>query len=436
MQTIKSALYNFLKFLVRTSFPVFYRRTRVINQDRLRLQGPTILATNHPNTLIDALNAAGRADQIVHFLVNASLYQSNISRRFFDFMFCIPIKRRQDPADTGVQNGNSFKRLYQHLSQGGHIFIAPEGGSEYGRHLRPLKKGTARILLQARQEYPEAPPIRILPIGFTYSDAGTFGSDLIVNVGEPIIDEDWSDAFRQNERETIQNLTVYLEKTLSGLIINTHDAEEDRLLAHMEDLLQTTDPLDQEDAFFRAQRLLSALHTWQEQAPDDYRSFRIAFADYANALERHRIESEALAQHQESIVRHYLWLMLGLPIYLFGYLNNFLAAGIPRFVATRPFLDVEYRATAQILLGLLTVPLFYFLQTLFVGRWLGTWPALLYLLALFPAGLFAWHYRQYWKRSRTIYRVKTLPPELQLKLTGQYERFTKRLQQLLGHAVA
>mgnify|MGYP006266914473 CR=1 FL=1 len=431
MQTIKSALYNYLKFLVRISFPVFYRHTRVIHRERLRLQGPTILATNHPNTLIDALNAAGRANQIVHFLVNASLYKSSFSRRFFDFMFCIPIKRPQDPSGTGVKNNHSFDRLYQHLSRGGHVFIAPEGGSEAGRRLRPLKKGIARILLQVRQEYPDAPPVRILPIGFTYSDAGTFGSSLIVNVGEPILDEDWFDARQEDERRAIRDLTGHLEQTLRSLIIDTHDPEEDRLLAQMEALLQTTDPQDQETAFFRAQRLLSRLHHWQEQAPDDFRSFRIAFSDYVDALERHHITSEALAQHQEAIVRHYLWLMLGLPLYIFGYLNNFLAAGIPRLVATRPFIDVEYRATVQILLGLITVPLFYLLQALLVGQWLGTWPGLLYLLALFPSGLFAWHYRQYWKRSRTIYRVKTLRPELQLKLTGQYERFVQRLQQLL-----
>lgn len=436
MQTIKSALYNSLKFLVRTSFPIFYRRIHVIHQERFRLQGPTILATNHPNTLIDALNAAGRADQIVHFLVNASLYKSNISRRFFDFMFCIPIKRRQDPADTGVRNEQSFERLSQHLHEGGHVFIAPEGGSEAGRRLRPLKKGIARILLQVRQEYPDAPAVRILPIGFTYSDASRFGSSLIVNVGEPIRDIDWSDAFRQNEPQAIRDLTHHLEKTLRSLIIDTRNPQEDRLLQHMEDLLQTTDPMDQKDAFFRAQRLLSKLHEWQEQAPDDFRSFHTALTDYAEALERHHISSEALVGHQESIARHALWLTLGLPIYLFGYINNFLAAGIPRFVATRPAIDKEYQATVQILLGLVTVPLFYLVQTWLVGSWLGTWPALLYLLGLFPTGLFAWHYRQFWKRSRAIYRVKTLRPERQVKLTGQYERLTRRLQQLLRNDLA
>ena len=433
MQTIKSAIYNYLKLLVRISFPIFYRRTRVLHRERLRLQGPTILATNHPNTLIDALNAAGRVDQIVHFLVNASLYQSSFSRRFFDFMFCIPIKRRQDPAITGMRNDDSFERLYQHLSEGGHIFIAPEGGSQDGRQLRPLKKGVARILLHAREEYPDAPPVRILPIGFTYSEADTFGSSLMVNVGTPILDEEWLDAFRQNKRKAIKDLTDHLEDTMRSLIIDTRTPEEDRLLKYMEALLQATDPLNQEAAFFRAQRLLSALHRWEAEHPNDFRSFRIAFTDYIDALQRHHISSEALANHQESIVRHYSWLMLGLPIYLFGYINNFLAAGIPRFVATRSFLDKEYRATAQIVLGLITVPLFYILQTLLVGQWLGTWPALLYFLTLFPAGLFAWHYRQYWHRSRTIYRIKTLRPELQLKFTGQFERFARRLRQLLDH---
>lgn len=432
----KKALYAYLKSLVRFSFALFYTRTLVLGKEHLRLKGPTILATNHPNTLVDALNAAGRTDSVVHFLVNAGLYRKRWSRALFDFLYCIPIKRQQDPNDSGVRNSDSFTRIYDHLAGGGHLFVAPEGGSEQGRHLRPLKKGAARILLQTRAARPEAPVIRLQPIGFTYSDPETFGSQLIVHVGEPILDTDWADRYAQQPAQAIRELTQELSQRLTGLMIATRDGAEDRRLSIAESILQARQPLNQKMAYARSRQLLQQFRIWEKEEPTDFRSFSVALTDYQQFLDRYGLTSQAVGHHGDSVMRQYFRLFLGLPFYLFGYLNNFLAIGIPRFIATRRFVEREYRATVQILLALVTVPLLYLAQTLLVGAWLSLGPALIYFTALLPSGYFAWFYRQYWKSAQRAYRIKNLNPTLQLKLTGQYERLGQQLEKVLQHGVA
>jgi glycerol-3-phosphate O-acyltransferase / dihydroxyacetone phosphate acyltransferase len=433
---IKRGLYNYLKFLVRFSFGIFYRPTVVLGKERLQLQGPTILATNHPNTLVDALNAAGRANQIVHFLVNASLYSSTIGRRFFDYMFCIPVKRRQDPSVSGVDNSDSFARCYEHFLAGGHLFIAPEGGSEAGRRLRPIKRGTAHMVMGAYRDQPEAQPVRILPIGLNYQYPNRFGSYLVVNVGEPILNTDYAEQFETNPRAAINQLTKDLEDRLRSTLIHTRSSRQDEALTVLENLLQAQQPVPLETHFHRARLLIRAMQDWENRDPEGYQAFEAEVCELQQKLRALKLTEETLIIHQERAPRAYWGLFAGLPLYLFGYLNNLFAAGIPSLLSRSSKIDREYEATVQILLGLLTFPLFYLVQSWLLSSWLGMWGAIAYGLSLLPAGIFAWHYRQYWKRHRSIYRFKNLSPTQQLVLIQQKDQLMERIQQFVRDGVA
>jgi len=432
---IKRGLYNYLKFLVRFSFGIFYRPTVILGKERLRLEGPTILATNHPNTLVDALNAAGRANQIVHFLVNASLYSSAAGRRFFDYMFCIPVKRRQDANVPGIDNADSFTRCYEHFRQGGHLFIAPEGGSEAGRRLRPIKRGTAHMVLGAYRSQPEADPVRILPIGLNYERPHRFGSYLVVNVGEPLLNTDYAEQFDDHPRAAVQQLTKDLEDRLRSTLIHTRSPEQDEALTLLENLLHAQQPVPLETHFHRVRLLIGAMQDWQDDHPEEYRAFEDEVRSVQQKLGEEKLTEEALIMHEERAPRAYWRLLAGLPLYLFGFLNNILAAGIPYLLSRSSKIDQEYKATVQILLGLITFPLFYTLQSWLLSPLLGVWGAIGYGLSLLPAGLFAWRYRQYWKRHRAIYRFKNLGPTQQLVLIRQKDQLMERIQQFIRDGV-
>ncbi len=432
---IKRGLYNYLKFLVRFSFGIFYRPTVVLGKERLRLQGPTILATNHPNTLVDALNAAGRANQIVHFLVNASLYSSATGRRFFDYMFCIPVKRRQDKGAAGVDNADSFARCYEHFRAGGHLFIAPEGGSEAGRRLRPVKRGTAHMVMGAYRAQPEAEPVRILPIGLNYQRPHRFGSYLVVNVGEPILNTDYAEQYQTNPREAVKQLTNDLEERLRSTLIHTRSPEQDEALTVLENLLQAQQPVPLETHFHRIRLLIGAMQNWEDHQPQEYSVFEDEVRSVQQQMRELKLTEEALIMHEERAPRAYWRLFAGLPLYLFGYINNLFAAGIPYLLSQSSRIDREYEATVQILLGLITFPFFYVLQAWLLSSWLGVWGAIGYGLSLLPAGLFAWHYRQYWKRHRAIFRFKNLAPRQQLVLIQQKDKLMERIQQFVRNGV-
>jgi len=97
----------------------------------------------------------------------------------------------------------------------------------------------------------------------------------------------------------------------------------------------------------------------------------------------------------------YLYLLLTLPFFLYGLINNAITYFLPvRLV--RNIKDIQFHASVKAGLGILILmPLSYALQTLLVGLLTGPWWIwAAYLVSIFPMGKFAlwWYVR--WKKTR------------------------------------
>ena len=418
-------IYSLLKALTRLCLALYYPATKVTGKERLRLKGPTLLATNHPNTLLDALNGASRVDEQVFFIVNASLFRTSFQSWFFNTFFCIPVERPQDTNGRPINNREAFFRSTVHLAGGGHLYIAPEGSSVLERHLRPLKTGAARIALGAEAEFDFQLGVRLLPIGLNYEQANQFGSGLLINVGAPLMVADFQEAYRKDPREAVRQLTALLEERMSSLIIDTRDEEEDLLLHRLESILQSSDPQDQEQHFVRAKRLIDELRLMEKEEPAALEEFRQKVARYFQVLDRERfsdrIIAEASAPGEGSTWVFLARLLTGFPFFLYGLVNNYLPYFVPRWVAYKLNLYIGYQATLKIMVSLLSFPVFYAFQSYAVARWVN-WPwTLVYLVSLVPTGYFAHWYRGEYRNTRDRFRWRKLErrhPEKKTELIG------------------
>ena len=89
-------LYDFFKVLILIVLRVFYPFTTVINKKGFKFDNPTIVVSNHPNTLLDAIGVAARVRKRVFFLANASLFSNPIANWLLNRLYCIPIMRKKD----------------------------------------------------------------------------------------------------------------------------------------------------------------------------------------------------------------------------------------------------------------------------------------------------------------------------------------------------
>ena len=227
-------LYDFLKIVVLLILRIFYPYTTVINKDGLKFDHPTIVVSNHPNTLLDAVGVAARVKKRLFFLANASLFAHPVANWLLNRLYCIPIMRKEDAEKKKVNNNESFQRSFDHLAGGGSMYIAPEGSSFMERRLRPIKSGTARIALGAEADNGWNIGVTILPIGLTYSDPHKFGTRLVFNVGAAIPVGDYREDFEKDPLKATTSLTQLLQNRMQSLITNTIDDEEDELLRKLE----------------------------------------------------------------------------------------------------------------------------------------------------------------------------------------------------------
>lgn len=387
-------LYYGFRALVLVLQAIYFPFTTFRNRERLDFKGPGIVISNHPNTMVDPLNVISRTPRQSFFLANASMFKNPVVGFILRYLYCIPIIRPgKDQGVKKVSNHKSFAASYDHLSGGGVIFIAPEGGSELERRLRPFKTGTARIALGAEAENGFSLNLHIYPVGLTYEQPTHCGSRLYMEAGQPIRVADWQEAYEKDEIEAAKDLTEYLENQNRQLLIHTDDQEQDQLLYRLERILQHDQPLPVDEHYDRTQRLLAQLKGLAAEQPTAYQEIKATAASYREKL-------KAIKQTDRGISRKgkTLWtlpILLGWPLWLYGRINNFLPYELPRLFERKIQLYIGYRSTVKILAGAFTFPLFYWLQYQLVQWLLGAPLAGWYLLSLPVSGLLAWGYARH-----------------------------------------
>lgn len=429
MNWFSRQLYRFLKVITKIVLRIYYPKTSVINRKQLKFNQPTIIACSHPNTMMDPLNIASRTKKPVFFLANADLFASRFGNWFYSNFFCIPIKRQIDNKGTNVKNTDSFDRVIDFLGNGGCLWVAPEGGSFWGRHWMKLKTGTARMGLMTEEAFGFERGVQILPIGLNYEAGEHFRTSLIINVGEVMEVKDYQQLYAESSRKAVYQLTKDLEERLQALEISPSDEEEDYFLKKIEVMMQNELPTSNKAAFFRTKDVLKKIHE------TDTTQLELDIDEYFNLLKKYKLSDRAVMRFQNLPISvkilDWVWIILGFPLFVYGALNNFLASFFPNYITNSRQLYIGYRATVKMVISLFTFPLFYMIQTAIVHvLFQNFWWTILYLLTLIPSGLFAWHYAQWMKVVRKRWRINRLEKSVQDSILKRRGKLIKDIAML------
>ncbi|MEO1626738.1 MAG: lysophospholipid acyltransferase family protein, partial [Bacteroidota bacterium] len=365
-------LYQFFKGLVLFSFRIFFSRIVVRGKEHLHLDGPAILVCNHPNTLMDPLNAASRINKVVYFLANAGLFKHPLLGRVLRKLYCIPVERPVDVQGRRISNEKSFEKCYDFMDEGGCLFIAPQGGSKMRRHIGQLKTGTARIALGAESRNDFGLGVVILPVGLHYSSPQEFRSKVLINGGEPIQLADYKEIYHEHPQQAVRKLTQDIKDRMGSLVIDAEDDDAEQVLDQILSLEGAGRPQTFEQAFDVGQKLAIRTAAWKEKSAAAYDRFRDAGQSYFDELTGSGLSDSvfvSLQKESESSVaiRSLLALVL-LPLFAFCWLHHALANGLPWLLVKKLNLYKGYASNVKVLSGVFTYPIFYGLQLWLVHR--------------------------------------------------------------------
>ncbi len=200
--------------MVRLGLLIFCRKIIFTDRKVLREKGPLLLACNHPNSFFDALLLGAFFKQPVHFLARGDAFKNPIAAKILTALKAIPIYRLKEGKEYLALNDNTFERCLQILQHGGIVLIFSEGLCLNQWQLRPLKKGTARIAINAFKQPSIKEAFKILPVSFNYSSFTRFTKNVIINFSEPILHQHLPTA--KSDAEQIGELNKMLYAKLEG----------------------------------------------------------------------------------------------------------------------------------------------------------------------------------------------------------------------------
>ncbi|MEJ8803630.1 lysophospholipid acyltransferase family protein [Pontibacter sp. H249] len=438
-------LYTLLKLIYKAGLWVFFKKFEVRNRHLIPGKGPLLVVSNHPNTFMDPIVTASLLKQPVYFIAKSTVFGGKLQNWILRQMHLIPINRREDNPDTAVSNDEAFAASFQALQQGKTILIFPEGNSFNQRRLRKIKTGTARIALGVEAENQNMLGLKILPVGLNYSAPSRFRSEVFVNIGEPITVADYAHLFDEDSQDTVLALTDEIRNRMENLIIHTPTDEEDELARQVEVLYKgriaavapTSEPPHEHD-FNLTRAIVKSITHFSQTSPARVAALKQHINDYMLQLKRLRLQDAILGKGHQAIIRQsitgLILMILGLPVYLYGLLHNYIPYIIPSKVARAVTKEEEWYAPIMLTVGIFSFPVLYALEVWLVAKWLepSTPLVLLYILSLPLSGFFtlgywnvATHTREHWLLLRLFFKRQQVVEDLR----AQREAIVAELEQ-------
>jgi len=167
--------------MARLGIRIFCRKIMINKRELLKEKGPLLLACNHPNSFLDSVILDTLFDEPVWSLARGDVFKKPLHIRLLRALYILPVYRTSEGAENLSENYKTFNDCIRIFRQNGIVTIFSEGKCINEWHLRPLKKGTARLAIKA---WEEKIPLKVLPVGINYSSFYRFGKNIFIQFGD------------------------------------------------------------------------------------------------------------------------------------------------------------------------------------------------------------------------------------------------------------
>jgi glycerol-3-phosphate O-acyltransferase/dihydroxyacetone phosphate acyltransferase len=413
--------YSIIRSLFRITNKFYFRKLQVNGLENIPTTGPVFLAANHPSAFMDPLVIATITKRPLFILGKGVLFQNPLLKWLLPHLNIIPIFRGHETPGLTSKNKDVFSQCYKHFAKGGAILAFPEGISLTERKIKKIQSGTARICLGAEAENNFSLDVKIVTIGLNFSNPHKFQSDLFINIDKPINVSDFYDQYKQDSFKAAHALTDEIRKRLEAQVVAIQDSEVDTFVANIETIYKAQlledlghSPKVMAHDFSTTRSISDSVHYFLEKDPQRVEALKTEIASYLHKLENLSLDDKLIkgvekASPVSATFLSALYLILGFPIFLYGFINNFLPFRIPFWAARAISKRLEFHGSIAYTMGTFTFLLFYSLQMFFVHKFAHNWTLTLAYAASLPiSGLLAFYYYKRFKKIRGNWRIFSL----------------------------
>ncbi|MCB9082550.1 MAG: 1-acyl-sn-glycerol-3-phosphate acyltransferase [Lewinellaceae bacterium] len=407
-------LYTILKPLVAIALKTTYRNIDLIHPERIPPAGPVIFVANHPTAFIDPVLVAVFQDRTLYFLTRGDYFNSRLFGLFLTSIHVKPLYRMNESGFTKVKsNLSTINQLFHPNKEREAILVSVEGNATHEKRMRPVKKGAARIAFDTL-ETKGIDEIYLVPVGFTYTYAEQFRSQVMMIFDNPIKGSDFLAIYQENKARGITALTEEIKKRLEANVVILNKDREDVAEAFFI-LYRSEHPRPfwpvishQEEQLFAEKAIAD-----QVNAMDDleYNRWDELQKTYFSTLRRAGFEDGTLVQQNAYTLLNTLLLVVGCIPAALGYLWSWLPLLPGKYLAENKVRRLSFKISVQMGVALGAFLVYTFLWLLINWLMSSLWIALSVPL-LFMAAYFCIWYVELWKKWRQGLRLKRCQPEV------------------------
>lgn len=188
-----------------------------------------MLAANHPNSFLDSVIINTLFEQPVWSLARGDVFKKPLYIRILTALRILPVYRTSEGVENLSENYKTFDACIDIFRKNGIITIFSEGLCVNEWHLRPLKKGTARL---AMKTWEEGIPLKVLPVGINYSSFFCFGKNIFLHFGDILeARQAGYPAADGHRHQSFNNLLAgQLQQLVFEIPVNDRPLQEQRLM--------------------------------------------------------------------------------------------------------------------------------------------------------------------------------------------------------------
>ena len=145
-------IYFLSQKIIKRGIAIFFHKMEIWHRENIPEHGPVVFVANHPSSTMDAFVLVAVTKQRVHYIAHAGLFSNKLKAWLLRSCGVIPVYRHTQKSDKIDRNVEAFRECYDTLERQEAIGIFPEGISDGFRHVRKIKTGAARIVLETEKK--------------------------------------------------------------------------------------------------------------------------------------------------------------------------------------------------------------------------------------------------------------------------------------------
>ncbi len=401
-------IYHLLLSLFKITVRLFFSSFKVKGRVNIPSNKPLLIVANHPSTFMDPIVMAIAANRKIHFIAKGEAFRSKFAKWILPKFSMIPIYRKEHDPQMTHKNDETFEKVYEILEKGGAVIIFPEGISITDRILKKLKTGTMRMALGAEARNDFKLDVHILPMGLNFSNPHRFRSKVEIRIGQAIPVKEYEEAYIKDNFKAIHELKERVRVSIEGLIFCVDSPDTDQLIARIESIYkrnfldkQNKRHLVMDEEIRISELVRERVNYFIKNDPSRVENMSLQLENHAELMKTLNLDGEIVdvvgGEKLKFAFKDYLYFIFGFPIFLFGFLNNYLPYKLPGILANKMNSRADFRGSILMASGTFIFLIFYVIQTILIYHFtvdvsIFITPA--YLLLLPITGLFAYYYNE------------------------------------------